>query len=932
MGTHHRGLSFFITFVLFLVASCLLPAFGQQTVTTATLSGNITDLNGALINGASVTATNVDHNQSRTAISDQNGRFRFPSLNVGTYRLAIECNGFSTLNKQLTLTVGQTLQLQIKLGVKEVVANVEVKDSEAAVVETARTQVAETLTSREVDSLPLNGRNYLDLAALTPAVTRTNPVANQRFPETSAVPGTGISITGQRFINNGFIVDGLSANDDAADLPATSYSQEVIREFEVVTSGGIAQFGRASGGFINIITHSGTNDLRGRVYGYLRNQRFDARNPIAPSKDPLTQAQYGFTLGGPVSKDRTFFFSNFEQTRLQNTTVITITPQNVAAINQRLSAIGYQGSRLTTGLVPTGYDTTNFLFRLDHQLTPLNQLAARYSIYHINSINSRSVGGLNDASRGTALKDTDQIFAITDVATLSSTRVNEFRVQYMRSSLDAPLNDDIGPAVNLAGVANFGSATVSPTERDLNTLQVLDTFTADFTNHSLKTGGELLVDRVDIAFPGAIQGSYAFSSLPNFLLGRYTTFQQAFGSISQFQSNPNIGFFVQDEWRASRQFTINAGLRYDAQFLPSIKMDGNNFAPRIGIAYASRDYKTVIRASWGIYFDRIPLRATSNALQRDGSKYKVAVLSSDQPNAPVFPSVLPSFPSDLLVSITTMDPAIENSYNQQASLQMEREVGASTSLSVGYLFTRGRHLILSRNVNVPRVPTSAGVPNQGRPDPRFANVGRFESSGDSDYNALTVSLNRRFSKWLGGRVSYTLSKAIDNAGNAFFFTPQDNFNLRDERGLSDNDQRHRLTLSGTISAPHQTSKTTLRKLINEFQLSYIFTYNSSLPFNILTGNDRNLDTNVNDRPVGVGRNTGQGFNFASLDLRLSRHFQLRERFRLDLLVEGFNVLNRANLQLPINVFGTGTVPRSGFGEPTGAADPRQLQFGLRLSF
>ena len=931
MGTHDRYLSFFITIVLFLIASWQLTAFGQQTVTSATLSGNVTDFNGALINGASVTAANLDHNQSQTAISDQDGRFRFPSLTVGTYRLAIECNGFSTLTKQLTLTVGQTLQLQIKLGVKEVVENVDVTQGEAAVVETARTQVAETLTSREIDSMPLNGRNYLDLAALTPAVTRTNPVANQRFPETSAVPGTGISITGQRFINNGFVVDGLSANDDAADLPATSYSQEVIREFEVVTSGGIAQFGRASGGFVNIITHSGTNDLRGRVYGYLRNQRFDARNPLAPTKDPLTQAQYGFTLGGPLRKDQTFFFTNFEQTRLQNTTVITTSPQNVGAINNKLAAIGYQGPRLTTGLVPTGYDTTNFLVRVDHQLSSLNELAARYSVYNINSINSRSVGGLNDASRGTALTDTDQIFAITDVATLSSTRINELRFQYMNSKLDAPLNDTIGPAVNISGVANFGSATVSPTQRDLNTFQILDTFSFDYSNHSLKIGGELLLDRVNITFPGAIQGSYSFSSLPNFLLGRYTTFQQAFGATSQFQSNPNFGFFVQDELRVSKQLTINAGLRYDAQFLPSIRMDGNNFAPRIGLAYASRDYKTVVRAAWGIFFDRIPLRATSNALQRDGSKYKVAVLSFDQPNAPAFPAVLPGFPSDLLVSITTIDPAIENSYNQQGSLQLERDLGASTSLSVGYLFTRGQHLILSRNVNVPR-SSSASVPNLGRPDPHFANVSRFESSGDSDYNALTVSLNRRFSKWFGGRVSYTLSKAIDNAGNAFFFTPQDNLNLRDERGLSDNDQRHRLTLSGTISAPHETSATTLRKLMNDIQLSYIFTYNSRLPFNIVTGNDRNFDTNLNDRPAGVGRNTGSGFNFASLDLRLSRHFQVRDRLGLDLLVEGFNVLNRANLQLPINVFGTGTVPRSGFGEPTAAADPRQLQFGLRLSF
>jgi len=584
------------------------------------------------------------------------------------------------------------------------------------------------------------------------------------------------------------------------------------------------------------------------------------------------------------------------------------------------------------GLAPTGFDTTNFLFRVDHQLTQTNQLSARYSAYKIDSINSRNVGGVNDVSRGTALKDTDQIFVISDVTTLSSKHLNELRFQYVKSRLAAPVNDEVGPTVSIAGVANFGTATVSPTKRDLSTSEIIDTVTCEFARHSLKTGIDVLLDRVDIEFPGALQGSYSFSSLANFILGRYSTFQQAFGATSQFQSNPNFGVFLQDEWRMTKQLTLNAGLRYDAQFLPApIETDGNNFAPRIGIAYASRDYKTVVRASSGIYFERIPLRATSNALQRDGSKYKVAVLTGDQPGAPVFPARLPAFPAGLLVSITTIDPQIENSYNVQASLQVERELFSSTSLSIGYLHTRGRHLILSRNVNVPR-SASAGVPNLGRPDSRFANVGRFESSGASDYNGFTVSLNRRFSKWFGGRVSYTLSKALDNAGNAFFFSPQDNFNLSDERGPSDNDQRHRLALSGSVMGPRKSSAPMLRRLINDLELSYIFSYNSRLPFNIVTGNDRNFDTNVNDRPVGVGRNSGVGFDFASLDLRLSRRLQINERTRLDLIVEGFNVLNRANLQLPNNVFGTGVVPRVGFGDATAAADPRQLQFGLRLSF
>lgn len=240
-------------------------------------------------------------------------------------------------------------------------------------------------------------------------------------------------------------------------------------------------------------------------------------------------------------------------------------------------------------------------------------------------------------------------------------------------------------------------------------------------------------------------------------------------------------------------------------------------------------------------------------------------------------------------------------------------------------------MILSRNVNVPRFPASAGVPNLGRPNPDFANISRYESSGDSYYNGMIVSLSRRFSGWMGGRVSYTFAKSLDNTGNAFFFTPQDNSNLRDDRGRSDNDQRHRLTLSGTLAAPKTRRDSGWRRAVEDFQLSYIFSFGSGLPFNILTGTDRNFDTNVNDRPEGVGRNTGEGFDFASLDVRLSRHISLTERLEMEVIAEGFNVLNRANLQLPNNVYGTGRSPLPAFGRATGAADPRQLQFGLRFS-
>jgi hypothetical protein len=906
----------------------------QQTVTSATLTGRLEDASGAVVSGATLTATSLETNQKQVATTDYDGRYRFPYLQVGSYTLSVEAQGFAPLKKELTVTVGQTLDFPLKLDVAGVSAQVNIA-TDAPMIETVRTQVTETIRPAEINQLPLNGRNYLDLALLVPGVSPTNTGSNQRFAETSAIPGQGISIAGQRNLYNSFVVDGLSANDDAADLTGTYYSEEVINQFQVITSGGIAEFGRTSGGIVNIITKSGTNDLRGNLYGFARNQRFDARNPLATTKDLLTQAQYGGTIGGPIKQSRTFFFVNFEQARRNYSAVLTIAPSAVITINNRLNAVGYKGQRIVTGVVPASFDTTNFFARVDHRLNDRNQLSARYSLYHITADNSRTVGGLNAVSRGSGLDDTDQTVEVSNITTLSSRTLNEARFQFTNSRLGAPINDAIGPAVGISGVANFGTATSSPLARDINLFEAVDNVSTQRGSHSPKVGVDFLYNRVNIAFPGALQGVYAFTSLNNFLIGNYSTFQQAFGAPSQFQSNPNVGFFAQDEWRIRSNFTINAGLRYDLQFLPSpIQTDTNNVAPRLGLAYAPGDRKTVIRASFGIYYDRIPLRATSNALQRDGSKYIVVQFAPNQAGAPVFPNVLAAQPPTLLTkpNITRIDANIENSYSEQANFQVERELAGNALISVGYLHLHALHIIASRNVNVPTVPASAGIPNLGRPDPNWGNIGRFEGSGDSYYNGLVVSFNKRAARWANVRVSYTLSKTTDDAGNFFFSTPQDNFNLRDDLGLSDNDQRHRLVLSGSFQAPQQGKEKGLRRALYGFQLSYIFTYASRLPFNVLLGSDRNFDTNNNDRPASVGRNTGQGFDFASLDMRLSRRFRITERVSLDVLAEGFNLLNRANFGVPNNTFGSGTTPLATFGQPTAAFDPRQFQFGLKVSF
>ena len=939
-----------------LAAACLgllmMPApLAAQTVTSASVTGTVRDASEAVVPGATVDIRNHDTNQVTSTVTDSRGRFRLQYLPVGVYHLSVQLPGFTTANANLTLAVGDQVDVPITLKPAALAESVQV-EALAPLVEVRRTQAAASIAPEEIDTLPLNGRNYLDLATLAPNVSRTNLRSTDRFAETSAVPGTGISVAGQRNLGNSFIVDGLSANDDAADLAGTFFSEEVIREFQVVTSGGVAEFGRASSGTISIVTQSGTNRVQGRAYEFFRNDAFDARNPLSPRrdaatleplKDPLTQNQYGFSLGGPIAKDRTFVFGNVERTNLDRTGIVTIAPASVAAINSVLDATEYRGPRITTGNFATGYTTANAFVRADHQATSASRLQLRYNVYSVDSQNARTVGALNDVSRGAALTDTDQTLAVNYQSTLSSGAINEARAQFTRSRLGAPVNDIIGPAVNISGVASFGTSTSSPTGRDLDVFEAVDTMTVQRGEHLLKAGVDFLSNRVDILFPGALQGVYTFTSLANFQRGVYSTFQQAFGAPSQFQSNPNLGVFVQDEWRPRADLTINGGIRYDLQWLSEpVQLDANNVSPRLGVAYSPGNGRTVIRASGGLYFDRIPLRATSNALQRDGTKYQTAQLSFGQIGTPAFPTVLPSFPPGLLITTTTINPAIEDGHSEQASVEVDRAIGQRLAATVGYSYVRGHGIIMSRNVNVPTLTVAQaaalGIPNLGRPNPNFANISQYDALGDSWFDGLTVSLMTRSTPWGRARVSYTLSNAIDDVGNAFFSTPQDNFNILGDKGPSDNDQRQRIVVSGTFG---DGTSARLRRALGGVQIGYVFSYGTPLPFNVVTGGDRNNDTTVNDRPEGVGRNSARFSCFANIaedcgsstfDLRVSRPIRFGDRRRLDLMLEVFNLFNHVNTVNVNNTIGTGATPSPTFRQVTAIGDMRQMQLGVRWSF
>jgi len=945
-----------------IVAACCAAAsartvYAQETINYASVSGRVVDPQGAVVRGAQISARQIETNVTAETTSDAEGRFRFPYLKVGRYDLKVSTPGFADNVRTLTLTVGAAFDVQVALAVAGVDTTVAVV-GEAPVLEAARSQIAGTVPQAEVQSLPMNGRNFLDLALLIPGVSPTNTNSTQLFAETSAVPGQGISVSSQRNLSNNFIVDGLSANDDAAGLSGIPYGVDAVEQFQVVTSGGQAELGRAMGGYVSVVTKSGTNATHGTAYGFFRDDSLNAANALSGTTLPMGQQQYGGSLGGPIARNRTFYFTNFEQRLLDQTGLVTILPQNVPIINAKLAAVGYPGMPVTTGEYPNPVHSANFLGKIDHQISGSDQLSIRYSLYDVTSDNSRGAGALSAPSASAGLDNIDQAVAFANTLTLSSRTVNETRAQFTYSDLKALPTDPVGPAVSIAGVASFGTLSGSPTGRLNKMFQVVDNISHQRGAHALRAGLDFVFNADTITYPRSSRGAYTFASMATFLTGNYSGFAQTFGDPVISQTNPNIGVYAQDEWRASSRLTLNLGLRYDLQFIETVHTDTNNLSPRAGFAWTpSASGNTVVRGSAGLFFDRVPLRAVANAILSAGNTTDVNNLQQPsvsgiipaQAGAPVFPNILPArILTTTLVDFSTMNKDLQDAYSKQASLEVEQSLGSGRTVSVGYQYIRGDGLLMSINQNVPTC-VAAGTNNGCRPNPAYRNNSQYSSAGESNYHGVHVSFLQRPSQWSSLRVTYTLSKSMNNVSEFFFSSPIDPSNVMRDWGRSDDDQRHRLVINGTVNTPMAPATTAWERVRNGFQLSAMVQYYSSLPFNITSGVTSLQGTNgrpfangaVSTANFDVGtvtfidRNAGVGSDYFTLNMRLSRGFRLGGGARVDGLVEAFNLTNRVNNLTRNANFGAGsypTNPSSTFNQITAVGDPRTFQLGVRLTF
>ena len=1047
--------------------------YGQSGSTTGEVRGTVTDAARAVVPGAAVTITRAGTGLSRTAISDGSGVYRFAVLPPGSYDLKVQRSGFTTVTQRgIEVRVGEYVVMDVALQLATVAHEVEVP-ALASVVESLRTQQAATVTQRAINYLPINGRNFLEFALLTPGVVEANP----NIPLLKQLPSSGLSFAGQNGRSNGVTIDGADNMDAASNSVRATPSQEAVLEYQVNSNAYLAEFGRAAGGALNVVTKSGTNDWRGNLFLFHRNQSIQARNFFAGPKPKFHRNQPGFTLGGPLRRDHTFVFLCYEALLQREPIFVNIlgsqailrpTPEQAPLFDylKKVPPEVLRNAGLNPALpvlfdlrpdsaVPSVRDAYSLLasldgakpfkltrnvgsFKLDHRFESSDSLSLRHIWSHEKSFGNFA-GGLMALDRGTFNIVQDNSFVAAHTHLLGPSAMNEFRFQFARRVFNVDAIDRYGPAVSIKGVAEFGRDINLDSDRIERRLQWTDNFSRMAGRHAIKLGADLNYIWFDTRTAIFLGGSFDFqnpgnmvplglainvagtvpvppssplaamdgvtrigalltalgqsaliptvlqapataplTSLQMFVLDLPMLYNQGFGDPVDSLSNKQLGTFFQDSIRLGRKLHVNLGVRYDLELQPRpMHRDYQNFAGRFGFSYDLRgNSKTVMRGGYGVFYQPLYQAVAFAARVLDGDRIVnvVRTIEDDRAGRVGAAALWQYAKQQGLLGRRTLSVAdlarfglqpgrdslvtqgvtsnIVNPYTQQASLGIEQELGADISAELNYNFVSGLKLVRNNVSNIRAVGTRIIEVGGEKLDfgPIFAQVNpsilaRFliGTEAKSVHHGMTARVNKRYRRYYQFVAAYTLGKAIDDATDINqSLVPQNPLNARDERSLSAFDVRHRLVLSAVLESPFRHAA------LREFMLSPISTYRSGYPFNLLLGVDpgtNNFNAVNTQRPAGAGRNTGRGPNFYSLDLRLARKFHLNERWNIDWIMEGFNLLNRTNFKSVNNVVGSFLFPYPTFsvsgikGKPsteflgfTEAYAPRQFQLAVKINF
>ncbi len=960
---------------LFLTLALASSVAAQGQAINGTIEGTVTDSSGGALPGVTVTVTNTDTGASRVVVTNDAGVFRAIVLPLGAYRVAAELQGFRRFEQVgINLSAGQVVVVNVSLDVGAVTETVSVT-ADAPVVDLGKIEQGRTLTEAEIKTLPLTSRNPYNFALLQPGVVgfETQEFGVPRLTANGALLRVNYQIDGND-----------NTQKDRAGLRQMPMSEVMIREVKVITSGYAPEFGQTMGLVYNAVTPSGTNGLRGQMSYRFQRQPLVALPFFAATQvKPPTEVNI-FTVdnGGPIVRDRTFYFGGFESTQrdLSGGRVITITPANAARLG--LTEPAYMPSKATTKFA---------IGKVDHVVTPANRASLRY-IFFDNAIGNNIGGGINSVQRGTDFVDRQHSTAGQLVSTIGNSMLNELRVQYATraQSRSAGSQAGTGPAITVPGVASFGGPIGDASNGagfafTQNQFQVLDNFSSIRGNHAYKFGVSFTSVQ-DTRTQSQFQ-LYTFPSIDAYLAARsgvnplgYTSFQQFFGNPDIDYSTSMVAGFVQDDWRLSPNVKLLYGLRYDVYMPPSavtnaliatsasFATDKNNWQPRAGLVWTlGSDRRTVLRANTGLMYDQ-PLNAVyEQAIANDGSTTRgSATFTPTQVGAPSFPNVFSGGAAAASNTGWTVDPEFRIARMWQTNVQVERGIGEHYSASAGLALTKGYDLPVVSNINLlgststladGRPVFSTAVNAATRVNPTFNAIFSTQALGESNYKALMLQFGRRMYRGVQWDFAYTLGKSEDNAPITNVLSVQgdtggrsDPASLDTDLGPNILDQRH--TFVGSIVAQPQVDIDGIAGLIlNNNLFGVAMQFASGLPVTLRSTAELNNDGILSDRPLGVSRNSYRLPGRYNVDMRYSRVFPVVGDARLEFIAEFKNIFNsvqwsgavstvRTNAQgTAIDAAGAtlalpapGVVETGAIFRPNGGYEQRQVQLGFKVSF
>ena len=993
-------------------------ALSQSEAGRSSLEGTVRDSNGAVVQGAAISIRSVETGAVRTLTANADGRFVASVLPVGIYTVAANASGFAETSVRAILAVGETTKVAIVLSPQGAAEIVTVSDDQE-LIDTEEAAAGASVSQRAINDLPIRGRNYAEFVQLSPGVVQEGD-------------RSGLVIAGQRSINSNVAIDGADFNDSlqgnqrGGNEAVFFFPQTAIREFQVVRAGATAEVGRTNAGFVNAVTKSGTNNFTGEVFYYNRNDKLTSPDAFDNDGDN-NQNLIGGSIGGPIKRDRAFFFFGIEKNFLRIPYFVDfVTPAGVA-LPSDLAAL--EGEYISSN------DPIALFGRVDVNLNSTNTLNFQYTYSDFKGDNFSVLDeGITLTDRANEIFRTGKSNGIKGslITVFSPNIVNEFRAQ---AATDDRLEEsnDAGPEIRIDGIglpgssgARFGGNGSRPRIFETLRYQFSNNVSWNTGDHQLKVGADININKFrGQRIPDGV-GTWRFiasgstSALTNYINGIPRRIQQTvllrpeLAAAEGYQKEYAV--FIQDKWKVSRNLTLSAGLRLEMLDNPvpptgnplypetqNIPDDWEQWQPRLGGAWdIFGDGNSVLRMSSGIYtartpsslfirpfvengvvskFVRVDERSSGNCRTSPAATNCVLRVNPDGTTGSNFivaypnlltPAQATALAEPLRQRIFGFDPSFKNPRSFQASATFEQKIGKNYVMSAGFLRNSTWNLQrrLNRNLRPPIAETDPAYPVEyrgtgypvfapfpaGRIDPSVDWLSINESSAHADYNALTLSLNRRFADRFSISANYTYARNRDDDSNERNFSQEltlNPYDLKAEASYSKQDIRHNFNVSGVFDIGYG------------FTLSSILITRSGFPYTAIMGDDYNGDNNAdNDRAIVdgrvVGRNSLRQPNFFNLDLRLLKTFKFGEKYGLALSAEVFNATTAKNRGYGADAISTfctsvggfqgpnpsgynatcpsGTAPSIFAGEPYTAPStarfggPRQLQLGARFTF